>query len=383
MRIAFAYNFNDSDWFGGRNYFASLFRAVSSVPDHGVEFVFVTGKRTRTSLPDEFPWLEVHRTHMMDRLHPSWLLRQGTLRWADRDPLLARYLGGLHIDLLSHSGYLGPNTGIKTLPWLFDFQFLHLPEHWTPRQLKWVSQRYIASCMQGDGVIVSSEDALSDLLQFVPDTKVAMHVLRFVSNPADLDRLPSADMVRKKYGLPDRFFHLPNQFWTHKNHRVVIDALGILKRRGQIPVVACTGSTSDVRSPQHLGKLLALARNLGIEESFKVLGVIPYVETQALMAHAVAVINPSRFEGWSTTVEEAKTLLRPLLLSDLAVHREQSPELGHFFSPDDPDALADLMTEALERPAPLASSEVVSESFKRRSAAFAHTYLDIVRRTMG
>ena len=43
--------------------------------------------------------------------------------------------------------------------------------------------------------------------------------------------------------LPQRYFYLPNQFWRHKNYQPVIDALGLLKRRGFDAVVAASGST--------------------------------------------------------------------------------------------------------------------------------------------
>jgi glycosyltransferase involved in cell wall biosynthesis len=42
------------------------------------------------------------------------------------------------------------------------------------------------------------------------------------------------------------------------------------------------------------------------------------------MRASTALINPSLFEGWSTTVEEAKSTGTPMILSDLGVHREQA-----------------------------------------------------------
>ncbi len=42
------------------------------------------------------------------------------------------------------------------------------------------------------------------------------------------------------------------------------------------------------------------------------------------MLCSTALINPSQFEGWSTTVEEAKSLGVKMLLSDLEVHKEQA-----------------------------------------------------------
>ncbi len=382
MRIAFAYNFNDADWIGGRNYFASLFRSLHAVNDGSVQLVFVTGERANTTLPDEFPFLEVHRTALMDRKHPLWLVRQLGLRAFDTDPLLARYLRQRRIDLLSHSGYLGRKPGLKTLPWLFDFQFMHLPAHWTTGQLRWVSRRYANACAQGDGVIVSSEDALNDLHTFLPKVSVPTHVLRFVSNPVDLGRLPSLPALQGLYGLPAHYFHLPNQFWTHKNHRVVIDALGVLKARGIEAQVVCTGSKSDPRSPGHFDQLIAHARALGVDQTLRVLGLVPYTDTQALMTYATAVINPSRFEGWSTTVEEAKTLHKRLLLSDINVHREQSPDRGYFFGPDDPEALAELMQQCLTAPPGTTSEAEITKSYRTRADAFAREYLCIARATV-
>ena len=382
-RVAVAYTFDDASWAGGRNYFASLFRALRSSAQSEVQLVFVTGTTTSTTLPHEFPWLEVQRTKLLDRLRPAWLVRQAGLRWFDTDPLLARYLRRLDIDLLSHSGYLGSKPGLKTLPWLFDFQFMHLPEHWTTTQLRWVSRRYRAACEQGDGIIVSSRDASNDLKRFAPGLSVPVHVLSFVSNHEPDPRPSDGSSLRSRYDLPERYFHLPNQFWTHKNHGVVIDALAVLQGEGVDAVVVCTGNPSDPRSPYYFEGLMAHAKGKGVAERFKVLGLVPYADSQALMANAVAVLNPSRFEGWSTTVEEAKTLHKPLLLSDIAVHREQAPAMATFFSPDSSADLAAAMLASLSAPAARASAMAIEHSYRDRSSRFAHSYLDIVRSTLG
>ena len=58
------------------------------------------------------------------------------------------------------------------------------------------------------------------------------------------------------------------------------------------------------------------------------------------MQASVAVLNPSRFEGWSVSVEEAKSLGKLVLLSDIDVHREQAPPDGVYFGVDDAAGLA-------------------------------------------
>jgi glycosyltransferase involved in cell wall biosynthesis len=72
--------------------------------------------------------------------------------------------------------------------------------------------------------------------------------------------------------------------------------------------------------------------------------MIPYDDVQALMLSAAALINPSRFEGWSTTVEEAKSLGVEMLLSDINVHREQAEQNALFFEQDKPAQLAEQMS---------------------------------------
>lgn len=48
---------------------------------------------------------------------------------------------------------------------------------------------------------------------------------------------------------------------------------------------------------------------------------MPYEHVPALLRESVALLNPSLFEGWSTTVEEGKSPGKHVLMSD----REELP----------------------------------------------------------
>jgi glycosyltransferase involved in cell wall biosynthesis len=382
LRVAIAYSFHDRDWLGGRNYFASLFRAIEAVAPETVKLVFVTGERTETTLPDEFPFLDVLRTPLMDRMHLSWMLRQFDLRLLNTDRLLARFMREHNIDVLSHSGQLGPNPGLTTIAWLYDFQFLHLPDSWNVAQIRWVKQLYRAACRNCDGIIVSSEHAMSDLDSFAPWCKAVKHILHFVSNPVDFTKLPSKRHLGEKYSLPSDYFYLPNQFWAHKNHKQAIDALVELKRAGVHTTIVCSGKTHDARKPGYFDELMIYCAASGVADRFKVLGEVPYEDTQGLMAHARAVINASRFEGWSTTVEEAKTLHKAILLSDIPVHLEQSPKLAHFFPLGDPTALARLMQQCLREEAGNVSRAAITADYAIRLKQVGNAYLQILKTTI-
>jgi glycosyltransferase involved in cell wall biosynthesis len=191
------------------------------------------------------------------------------------------------------------------------------------------------------------------------------------------------EMVIPEYQLPQRFFYLPNQFWKHKNHMVVIEALGLLKRQACEVVVAVTGNPLDPRHPEYFGHLNTRVESLGLQNNFRILGLVPRRHVISLMRVCTALINPSHFEGWSSTVEEAKTLGVPMLLSDIAVHREQMGEEAIYFDPDDASALATKLREAGTKTMLSAEARrpgAQGEEYVRR---FAGDFVAVVRRAVG
>jgi len=99
-----------------------------------------------------------------------------------------------------------------------------------------------------------------------------------------------------------------------------------------------------------------------------------------------SLINPSFFEGWSTTVEEAKSMGKRIILSDIEVHREQNPSGGVFFDPKNPKELAEIMWKVwtksdIEEEKDL--SRKAQEELPGRLIAFAQRYEDIVLETLG
>ena len=64
------------------------------------------------------------------------------------------------------------------------------------------------------------------------------------------------------------------------------------------------------------------------------------------MKNSICVIQPSKFEGWSTVIEDAKTMQKLVLASNLDVHLEQLGDKGIYFDPDKVDELAEAMIRA-------------------------------------
>ena len=107
--------------------------------------------------------------------------------------------------------------------------------------------------------------------------------------------------------------------------------------------------------------------------------MLSYADVQALAEASLGYINPSFFEGWSTTVEEAKYRGKPILLSDLKVHREQAPRRGVFFDPNDPEDLAKKMWDMWQQPILNEDVDVLKRANEAALQKFAKDYCDIVQ----
>ncbi|WP_249131645.1 MULTISPECIES: glycosyltransferase [unclassified Bradyrhizobium] len=230
--------------------------------------------------------------------------------------------------------------------------------------------------------MLSSESAFRDFRAYYPNASNRVSVVRFATQPpaAFLDISPSE--VIAAYNLPTNYFYLPNQFYRHKNHRLVVDALAILKRRGIEVVVCASGSTEDRREPGYYDLVNSEIRRRGLDTHFRHLGVIPLPHVYALLRASTALLNPSRFEGWSTTVEEAKSFGVPMILSDIDVHREQTAGAARYFGVDDPVALADHLMQLSEtNSAPVIRGLVSHQDDNVR--AFAMSFSATVRAAAG
>jgi glycosyltransferase involved in cell wall biosynthesis len=107
--------------------------------------------------------------------------------------------------------------------------------------------------------------------------------------------------------------------------------------------------------------------------------MIPLDHVYALLRSSTALINPSRFEGWSTTVEEAKSFGVPMILSDLEVHREQTGGTARYFGVDDPARLADYLLEIAQADEPAITRDLLP-NVDERVAAFAADFVRVIQR---
>ncbi len=367
LRVGFILQANAAGWLGGLNYFRNLLQAVWKLPDRRIEPVILTEPSTPASLLNGFPAVEVLRHPLFQKHTPSWLLRESVRRLRMGEPLLQAFLLRHGIGLLSHSEPLGPHSLVPTLGWIADFQHRHLPELFTSAELETRDRLYRRMCKQCTCMLVSSKNAQRDLEEFAPGTR--SELLRFVCHPPRAESSESPTELLQRYSLAAPFFLLPNQFWAHKNHQVVLRALHKLRLQGRRVLVAATGSSEDYRKAGYFAQIENLASELAVTDQFKFLGRIPFADLVGLMRACLAFIQPSLFEGWSTSVEEAKSLGKRIVLSNIPVHLEQDPPGALFFDPHKPEQLARCLLELQDAP----DRAEVAEKLKSDAAAAQET----------
>jgi hypothetical protein len=252
-----------------------------------------------------------------------------------------------HIDFLYPARMMAlPGRPVAT--WIPDFEHHRLAMVLTPDECAFREERYRALADQADLVVLNSHVARRDWRDHYPAARAIVRVLpvRSAVEPAWLTLDPAA--VALKHGLTEPFLFCANPFWVHKGHSALVDAVAHMVETGAgPPLIACAGSLDDRRFPGIFQVIRARMEAAGVADRFRILGPVPRDERIALMRRSLAVLQPSKFEGWSLIVEEARALGKTILLSDIETHREQTPPRGHLYYPGDVVELARILGELL------------------------------------
>ena len=293
------------------------------------------------------------------------------IHYGQTEASLQRALTREKIDVLMPSGLaLGKAVQTPWIGYLPDFQFKYLPEYFSEAALT-MRETHSGNMLQRAKIIlVNAKTVARDVAQFYPQTMTRVFVMPFA--PILDTRWMSADAsnLDKLYKLPQRFFIISNQFWKHKDHATAFRAFGLLNARyGHSDVeLVCTGKMEDGRHPNYIMELNTLIDTLGIRSRLRLLGHIPKAHQVQTMSRAIALVQPTLFEGGpgGGAAYDSVALGVPGLLSDIPVNREISEPIVQFFRSGDADALAHLMAGSLMKPHIRSSAADLSTAMNQR-----------------
>ena len=362
------------EWMGGLNYFNNLLLAIDSLNNKELQIFVFVGKKTDEDIKNMFrKYATVIEDRIFDRKSLKWFLMKLEQKIFKTNFLLENILKKYDIQVLSHSS-ITKFKNIKTINWIPDFQHIHLPQMFSKKEIENRDKSFIQIIKESDVVVLSSFDAFKDLRKFSSEYQNKARVLQFVSQPnSRYFELNENDKnnVLKKYDIKDEFFYMPNQFWKHKNHMTVFTAINEFKKDGIQICVVCTGHLADYRNKTYIDEIKNFIKINNLEKNIKLLGLVEYEDVFALIKFSKAVINSSLFEGWSSTVEECKSVEKNMILSDLDVHKEQYPN-ATFFERNSVESLKNILKNYKKE-----NIDSNIESLEIRTKKFADTYVSI------
>ena len=325
---------NDEQWIGGTYYTINLVHALNILTEvDKPEIVVFSNDEDFIKFQKEtqYPYLKYESFQQGKLDFLSRLINKISTKLLKKTIFKQQYKG--HLDalfIMQRSVYLDSIPFEKRIYWIPDFQDKHYPEFFTKEGLAKKHERSQWIADHSKNIILSSESVKKDWEKFYPQFKGKTKVVHFAVNHPEFESL-DITQLRDKFRLPENYFFSPNQFWAHKNHLVVIKAAEILKKQGNPVIIAFSGKENDNRNPGYTEKLKTYVKENNLDDVIRFLGFLDRREQLKLMKHAVAVIQPSLFEGWSTVIEDAMAMNQRVIASDLEVNKEQLGDKGLYF----------------------------------------------------
>lgn len=238
----------------------------------------------------------------------------------------------------------------KSISWIPDFQHVHIPQIFSKKEIAYREREFKEVAYGHEKLVLSSQDAYMDYIKKYPNCGENIYIIPFCSAlDKKIVQKNNVEKVKAKYGIRGNYFIICNQFWMHKNHMFAFKALKKALETSPDIVIVCTGKLSDYRNRNYIYEIKEYIANNGMQKNVFLLGLIDKADQIQLIKGAIALIQPSLFEGWGTSVEDAKTLNKKILLSDIPVHHEQMNHNCQLFSTVSPEELAKLILQLWEK----------------------------------
>jgi glycosyltransferase involved in cell wall biosynthesis len=265
---------------------------------------------------------------------------------------ISDWFRGLGIELMLYPtpNVLSFETKIPYVMAIHDLQHrLHpeFPEVSAKGELERREYMFRNGCRYATLLLADSEAGREDILKFYGTygvTQDRVKILPFLLpcylavNVSEKER----ERVRTIYDLPERYLFYPAQFWPHKNHARIVQALSSLKQAYhlEIPMVFCGSQTNGIRE-ETLREVISLSHRLGLKNQVCYLDYVPDEDMSGLYAEATALVMPTFFGPTNIPVLEAWAFGCPVITSDIHGIREQVADAAILVDPHSVESIAD------------------------------------------
>jgi glycosyltransferase involved in cell wall biosynthesis len=217
--------------------------------------------------------------------------------------------------------------GAATVVTLADVQHHDLPHLFSRRERAYRAVAYDRAAREADAVVTISGFSKERIVECLGVPHDRVHVIPLGVREEEFPPRSTADR--------EPFVLYPAKGWPHKNHETLFQAFTILRDSMPHLRLVLTGtSRGEVPEPP---------------EGVDVKGQVPRPELAALYSRASALVFPSLYEGFGLPVLEAMTSGCPVAAAKRGALPEVVGDAAVLFDPEEPQAIATALAEALAR----------------------------------
>lgn len=203
------------------------------------------------------------------------------------------------------------------------------------------------------GVMVDSEVGRQHVVESYGVSAAKVYPLPYVAPSCLQDKRERADFDAH-YRLPAKFLFYPAQFWPHKNHLRLLDAVHrVAERYPDIALVLSGGKHHAFDEVQQR------VEDLGMHERIRFVGYVPDADLSGLYRRARALVMPTFFGPTNIPPLEAMATGCPVLVSGIYGMPEQCGDAALYFDPNS-------TTDMVERIAQIWSDDAVAAEMVRK-----------------
>ncbi len=248
------------------------------------------------------------------------------------DPV-ARALYEAHCDLWifpaqDHWGYLAQVPALVSIHDLMHRYEARFPEvsRWGRYFLR--EYRFSNICRHARAVLVDSEAGRNHVMESYGLARERISPLPYLPPRYIYSKEAAPEGFDARYALPRKFLFYPAQFWQHKNHDRLLQAVAIISREHPDISLVLAGPRRYEYS-----RLVARVEELGLKGRVLFTGYVPDADLPEFYRRARALVMPTFFGPTNIPPLEAFALGCPVVISGIYGIPEQVGDAALLFDP--------------------------------------------------
>ena len=269
-------------------------------------------------------------------------------------------------------GRLPARSSGRQILTLHDLQPLDQPQNFGFAKRQFLARAIPRSVRRANKIVAVSELVREQIIErfAVPPANVVT-----VASGLGPARANTADVAAE---LPDDYVLYPAVTHPHKNHRVLLEAIALLRDRGVHKHLVLVGGAGAARS-----EVDDLIRRFDLSSLVLHLGRVERASVDALLARATAMAFPTLYEGFGLPVLEALRLRTPVIASDIEPIRTIAGEAVTLVDPTSASAWAAAIASPSAFPGDRADEVLRRFSPESRAVLLAETYRSVASDSHG